>query len=727
MSAASQPDGMKTLYQWQTEDEHTWDSEPDLQPAKLPHNRNRSLLFISILLLGAVVLLLIFLHRRAVTREEIVVRDVIATSSTLEQAITRNDVELFTNLLSRDDLNWFMSQRRLFLSDRMTGRDALGLKNYSTFQSASHSVELNADWREAKVSLIRNYEYASPEGSTQIVSLEQTYYFRLKGVHWLYASPGDDYWGEERILSTEHLYVSYPSRDEAIVRRIVYDLEASIADLCVQSEVQGQANMIDRCGIEYPIALEFDASADSLIRLVDPIQPALFGRTFTLPAPSLVGLPTNEISYQALFRGYTDRILTLMKNNLEAPIPLPEQTIAALCFPSSGAGLSLFTYDPSMNSWTQENTDRRYNYLQPLANDDGLILRGGFPGTNIGRLQLAYRQDDQELLLFEDGNTELSARLVGITSRPQDDLIIIRYSRGNTGRTIYEMLRLQECLGGNCAPEEVAGFPVWSPTGELTLITQDSDLNLYLGDDQGHLIEPVGRAFNPFWLNSDTFGYIRLLGNDGQGSPEMELVLQTVSSDITVPLISSRDLLQLLDPNATGSMRIQHVAAIPPDGKSLFLAGSSVGIENRRFFLIKLTLEGRIDPLTKDTTLAQLEIIEEGNSSPVGDPLVFTPTGYRPFSITKDGRKILTVYFDDPVMSRWLLRLYDIERDETQVINLNFPRYPAPFPYYDWSGDNQWLLLVDNGYLRLVAPDYGYERLITHGFAACRYAGWINP
>jgi hypothetical protein len=77
-------------------------------------------------------------------------------------------------------------------------------------------------------------------------------------------------------------------------------------------------------------------------------------------------------------------------------------------------------------------------------------------------------------------------------------------------------------------------------------------------------------------------------------------------------------------------------------------------------------------------------------------------------------------------MSRWLLRLYDTEREDTKSINLNFPLYPAPFPYYDWSADNQWLLLVDNGYMRLVAPDHGYERLITHGFEACRYAGWIN-
>jgi hypothetical protein len=725
MSATSQPDGMKTQYHWQTEDEHVSGSEPDLQPATPPYNKNRSLLFVTLFLLGAFLLLLVFFQRRALSREEIVIRDVIATSNTLEQAIMRNDVELFTNLLSRDDSNWFLSQRRLFLSHRLTGREALGLWN-STPQPASQVADLDANWREARVSLVRDYEFYSPEGITQTISLEQTQYYRLQGENWLYAHPNDDYWGERKTLSTDRLVVSYPARDEAIIRRIVFDLEESIAAICTLNGVHKPANVSDECGNEYPISLEFDSGVDSLIRIADPNQPALIGRIFTLPTPSLVGLPMDDSSYQALFRGYTDRILRVIENNRDAPIPLPDQAIVALCFPSREQGLQLYTYDPSENSWTSERTDRRYNYLQPISSDDGLILRGGFPGTNVGRLQLAYRQDGEELLLFEDGNNELSARLVGITAHSQDDLIIIRYSRGNTGRTIYEMLPLQECLNGNCEPVNLAGFPVWSPTGELTLVTQDSDLNLYLGDARGNLIEPIGRAFSPFWLTSDTFGYIRLLGNEGQGGPEMELVLQSVSGDIRVPLIKSRDLLRLLDPKATGSMRMQYVAASPTDEKSLFLAGSSVGVENRRFFLLKLTLEGLIDPLAMIVSLTQVDVIEEGNSSPVGDPLVFTPTGYRPFSITEDGRKILTVYFDDPVMSRWLLRLYDIERKDTLSINLNFPLYPAPFPYYDWSADNQWLLLVDNGYMRLVAPDHGYERLITHGFEACRYAGWIN-
>jgi hypothetical protein len=442
MSAASQSDGMKTLYHWQTEDEHVLGSELDLQPATPPYNKNRSLLFITLFLLGAFLLLFVFFQRRALSREEIVIRDVIATSNTLEQAILRNDVELFTNLLSRDDSNWFMNQRRLFLSHRLTGREALGLWN-STPQPASNVVELDANWREARVSLVRDYEFSSPEGFTQTVSLVQTQYFRLQGANWLYAHPDDDYWGEKKTLTTERLVVSYPARDEAIIRRIVFDLEESIAAICTLNGVQKQANVNDECGNEYPIALEFDSGVDSLIRIADSDQPALIGRTFTLPAPSLVGLPMNDSSYQALFRGYTDRILRVMENTKEAPIPLPDQAIAALCFPSREEGLQLYTYDPSLNSWTHERTDRRYNYLQPISSDVGLILRGGFPGTNIGRLQLAYRQDGKELLLFEDGNTELSARLVGITARPQDDLIIIRYSRGNTAALSMKCCRFR--------------------------------------------------------------------------------------------------------------------------------------------------------------------------------------------------------------------------------------------------------------------------------------------
>jgi len=34
--------------------------------------------------------------------------------------------------------------------------------------------------------------------------------------------------------------------------------------------------------------------------------------------------------------------------------------------------------------------------------------------------------------------------------------------------------------------------------------------------------------------------------------------------------------------------------------------------------------------------------------------------------------------------------------------------------------------LVDKGFLRLIAPDYEYERIITHDFAACRYPAWVE-
>ncbi len=74
----------------------------------------------------------------------------------------------------------------------------------------------------------------------------------------------------------------------------------------------------------------------------------------------------------------------------------------------------------------------------------------------------------------------------------------------------------------------------------------------------------------------------------------------------------------------------------------------------------------------------------------------------------------------------WVIHLYDTIREETKKFTLNYPSYPAPFPFYDWSADGTWLILVDNGFLRLMAPSYDYERIITHHYDACRYAAWIN-
>jgi voltage-gated potassium channel Kch len=51
----------------------------------------------------------------------------------------------------------------------------------------------------------------------------------------------------------------------------------------------------------------------------------------------------------------------------------------------------------------------------------------------------------------------------------------------------------------------------------------------------------------------------------------------------------------------------------------------------------------------------------------------------------------------------------------------------SPFVLAAWRTRRcRWLILVDDNFLRLVAPAYNYERLITHDLKACSQVAWVN-
>lgn len=709
---------MKTHYSWETEEEGDWAPEPATNRSPSNSSRQRRpLLLVVFTTIVVFVAIFIFFDRRLGAREEIVRQNVLAAHRTWERAVESSDLELLTSLLGRADSDWFITQRQLLMTDRSLSRDAFDLIPISS-EEESPTVELDPNWRQATVYFAQNYSYPIDEREKQPVQLTHTQFFELRGSNWRVVAPPNSFWSGLKSFDTEHLAVIYPGRDEAIVKQLANDLDREIDFLCDEFSASRE------CNPDWRIEVFFDPDPGSLLALNDTITPVMNGRVFELPAPSLVGIPTEEVAYHALYRGYTGRIISTLRNNFELPTPLPEQQITALCFPARGEGLALFSYNPTADVWTEQPVSRRYSTLEPLPEDSGLILRAGFPGVEMARLELVLRRHGKETPLFNEGTTELSARLVDIPVNTESESVLLSAIQGSTGRTTYRLLPFESCAGGACDVLDLQGFPLWSPSGGRTLVLVGSEL--YLGDSSGKPIDFIDRAFSPFWLTSDTFGYIRLRGNALDESPEMELVLgRAVSNDLR-PLIKSAELLRQIDGNLTGGFRIRYVVADPNDPNRLFLAGTPIADGGNHFYIIALSLSGDIITLSPETALSRVEVLLSLDGLPVGDQSTLTPTGYPPFVLTPDGRWLTVVRFADPVTNTWELYLHNVARQETKVITLNYPAYPAPFPFYDWSADGKWLLLIDDGFLRLVAPDYDYERIITHEYVACRYPAWVN-
>src|SRR5690606_11476648 len=141
-----------------------------------------------------------------------------------------------------------------------------------------------------------------------------------------------------------------------------------------------------------------------------------------------------------------------------------------------------------------------------------------------------------------------------------------------------------------------------------------------------------------FWITDDSFGYVRLLGNASDESPEMELVLQSADTGKTRPIIKSADLLRQIDADLTGTLRITYATAGPQAPGTILLAGTPVAGGGGRFYVVELQLNGTVASASSAQSLAQIEVLLTLNDLPVGDRSRLTPTGYSPFSLTSDGR-----------------------------------------------------------------------------------------
>jgi hypothetical protein len=66
--------------------------------------------------------------------------------------------------------------------------------------------------------------------------------------------------------------------------------------------------------------------------------------------------------------------------------------------------------------------------------------------------------------------------------------------------------------------------------------------------------------------------------------------------------------------------------------------------------------------------------------------------------------------------------VYDLKLQRTMSFSIS----QFIFPQVDWSADEQWFIVPEEGILRLVAPGSRYERPIFHGIEGCGTAVWVN-
>lgn len=381
---------------------------------------------------------------------------------------------------------------------------------------------------------------------------------------------------------------------------------------------------------------------------------------------------------------------------IPAPLPLPEQDIQLLCDNENGDDATLLRYDPAADVWTAELSNRSFVFMNPLPDDNGLLLQ-----------EHQDQPEQSRILLWRNGlEADVFGRTVGdglFRTIPGSQGLVLFISEDNLGWTLFRLLSSNLCDSIGCIIRTLYSPPIWSPDGNRTIVRTGKQ-TLWLADATGREQTFFGSGIAPFWLDEDRAGYLQT----GRREPDANsfIVLTTISDMQTEILLPVKAPLALL-----------------PEG-----------IEERKIAIRTI----KTSPAHPELLLIAAAILDEEQWSDSGGlifsydmrdekirlllNLPYNLRSYDEFSFSPDG-EWLTVKSTDRSGMMSQLHLLHLATDQTIVLNST---YPSGYPGYDWSADSQWLLRTEMGFLHLYSPAFGYQRLVVHEYPSCNFAAWIN-
>ncbi|MCA9979225.1 MAG: hypothetical protein KDD89_00250, partial [Anaerolineales bacterium] len=203
----------------------------------------------------------------------------------------------------------------------------------------SFQMSLSPSLYEAELTITQTYRLRPTE---QMITLQHTSVFRQGRNRWLYAPPRPSFWGEERQISGAYLTTFYPTRDETEALALHEFVDRYVAIYCEQTN--------GRCSDSLNLTLRLETDPSTLPDIFN-IYLATFWTTtryqsIELPTLSLVGLPTDEASREALFGHYAAYVLAGINRRLVIDGRLGQEPFDRVLFNQQLAALGLPTYLP---------------------------------------------------------------------------------------------------------------------------------------------------------------------------------------------------------------------------------------------------------------------------------------------------------------------------------------------------------------------------------------------
>lgn len=426
---------------------------------------------------------------------------------------------------------------------------------------------------------------------------------------------------------------------------------------------------------------------------------------------------------------FTETLLAQQKKAL--PLDLPDQDIALLC--TSGTNfdatttMSLSRFDTEGDISQEMLTYNGFVLFNPFLDDSGVVVQSlDLAETNEWQTEIWQFEGERTLLVNED-NMFFSLGQFDPTGQ-----YIVTFAGEDELATPQPMLiDLTTCADSTCTMLPLPGLPYWSPDGTQTIIGHTNlfdgtaflrngrimlfdafeppnIVNFWAGDALGQLPheEPdvLGTGYSPFWLNNDTFGFVRYHSETGE--PEVvirQMVADTAESEQLETVLTMADIQALIPDSIRAPATIRYVITHPAQPDKLFtVALDALGREAYVFALdrisgtLDLRLQSQIQP--------------------------FHSLGFSP-----NGRWLVLIGNDDESIGETsTLYFHDIEANETQTYISDYGSFMFS-SLYDWSLDGNWVMfLVNDRVVSMVAPAYDYQLVFAHDQGNCTSMAWIN-
>ncbi|HSH01525.1 MAG TPA: hypothetical protein VLL52_03330 [Anaerolineae bacterium] len=840
---------MSGNFNWQTEEDYSWDDEIEETAPPPPPSRSRRWLWIPIILVligGLAALIYRQINKRLDDTSTKVKEEVLSSHNFVRSIDSPNDLELFITFLSGRDPDWANQQEALLAADLLFDYQLLGLAPLpTTAPNTTTEVTLDAELRAAQVINTQPYAIHVGNGVTQTVVLSQTAIYRLGPNRWLYAPPEPEFWGGQINVERSFINATYPQRDEKVITPLLADINRKIGELCRQPAMT--------CQPDFKLDLTFSTDPISLDPSRLPRQP---NRRLTLPTPSLIGHPTDEQSYQALFRGYAQHVIAIsiklnqnyvccqydslynaltaaqlhqlaiqpwplnpitymelvqqesnifyldqvsdavwnnnadpllafalvdfIRHNMnDAPLPsiqnslfdlrptdgffnwiladnlpldedtratnqnwrnflgqqlaelppppLPTADFVLACTPPGFPNqYGLYQYNLTNSSWaTLQEPAPNPTYLLAPPNNQGFFV------TRIVNTEAAstYWYQNQQHPIQTSGEIPSQTALYLQADPQQQHLLFFTDSTAN--KRPYEILDWPACQTGQCQLETLPGYPYWSPSGDSALLL-DGNVNLeninsgfwspdwYESDAQTIKTSNTQRLVDPFWLDDNTIGHLvsplitYTVGNDEQtvrttgiATITTNILGTTAPLDLDTTILTLSQLEQQITPDRSpGYLRLQDTSQNPQNADQFFLITYDSN-DPQHYYLFSWNWR------TNETALRA-----ELTNVPRAFTHIWSPDGRYLTLITNNNNGYKQAQLFDQLTNTLL---------PPKLLSLSTPIPNDGSFKISWSPDSQWVSLVNDNYIHLIAPETQYHYpIFLNEQQQCTSAIWVD-